>query len=195
MKKNTVNELKTCNNFTLLLDESTDEANRSELLLIVRMIKDGKIENHFLDLLQLDRGDTETIFESVSDCLRENVLDIKCARSASMDGCFTMAGEHAGVKQLLAAATYHFVYIHCRNHQLSLCFAHLIPKFPDFKNFYSLLLNLYLLMKYSSVRQSIFEEIQQAYKLPSLKLIKAGVTRWLSHGQAGKRVLDSSLVA
>ena len=28
-----------------------------------------------------------------------------------------------------------------------------------------------------------------------MKLIKAGVTRWLSHGQAGKRVLDSSLVA
>ena len=66
MKKNTVNELKTCNEFTLLLDESTDEANRSELSLIVRMIKDGKIENHFLDLLQLNRGDTETIFE----CLR-----------------------------------------------------------------------------------------------------------------------------
>ena len=66
MKKNTVNELKTCNEFTLLLDESTDEANRSELSLIVRMIKDGKIENHFLDLLQLNRGDAETIFE----CLR-----------------------------------------------------------------------------------------------------------------------------
>ena len=66
MKKNTVNELKTCNEFTLLLDESTDEANRSELSLIVRMIRDGKIENHFLDLLQLNRGDAETIFE----CLR-----------------------------------------------------------------------------------------------------------------------------
>ena len=190
MKKNTVKELKTCNKFTLLLGESTDEANRSELSLIIRMIKDGKIENHFLDLLQLNRGDAETIFESVSDCLRENELDIKRTRFAGMDGCFTMAGEHAGLKQLLAAATYHFVYIHCRNHQLALCFAHLIPKFLDFENFDSLLLNLYLLMKNSSVKQSIFEEIQQAYEIPSLKLIKAAVTRWLSHGQAGKRVLD-----
>ena len=190
MKKNTVNELKTCNEFTLLLDESTDEANRSELSLIVRMIKDGKTENHFPDLLQLNRGDTETIFESVSDCLRENELDIKRTRFAGMDGCSTMAGEHAGLKQLLAAATYHIVYIHCRNHRLALCFAHLIPKFPDFENFDSLLLNLYLLMKNSSVKQSIFEEIQQACELPSLKLIKAAVTRWLSHGQAGKRVLD-----
>ena len=109
MKKNTVNELKTCNEFTLLLDESTDEANRSELSLIVRMIKDGKIENHFLDLLQLNRGDAETIFESVSDCLRENELDIKRTRFAGIDGCSTMVGENAGLKQLLAAATYHFV--------------------------------------------------------------------------------------
>ena len=129
-------------------------------------------------------------FLNVSDCLRENELDIKRTRFAGMDGCSTMAGEHAGLKQLLAAATYHFVYIHCRNHRLALCFAHLIPKFPDFENFDSLLLNLYLLMKNSSVKQSIFEEIQQAYEIPSLKLIKAAVTRWLSHGQAGKRVLD-----
>ena len=82
------------------------------------------------------------------------------------------------------------MYIHCQNHRLALCFAHLIPKFPDFENFDSLLLNLYLFMKNGSVKQSIFEEIQQAYKLPSLKLIKAAVTRWLSHGQAGKRVLN-----
>ena len=101
-----------------------------------------------------------------------------------------MAGEHAGLKQLLAAATYHFVYIHCRNHRLAFYSAHLIPKLPDFENFDSLLLNLYLLMKNSSVKKSIFEEIQQAYELPSLKLIKAAVTRWVSHGQAGKRVLN-----
>ena len=36
----------------------------------------------------------------------------------------------------------------------------------------------------------MFEEVQQAYNLSSLKLIKAAVTSWLSHGQAGQRVLD-----
>ena len=45
-------------------------------------------------------------------------------------------------------------------------------------------------MKNSNVRQSIFEEVQAAYNLPSLKLIKASVTRWLSHGKAVQRVLD-----
>ena len=39
------------------------------------------------------------------------------------------------------------------------------------------------------MKQSIFEEVQQTYNLSSLKLIKAAVTRWLSHGQAGQRDL------
>ena len=108
------------------------------------MIKDGKIENNFLDLLQLNCGDAKAIFKSVSDCLGENELDIKHTRFAGMDGCSTMAGEHVRLKQLLAAATHHFGYIHCQNHRLALCFAYLIPKFLDFENFDSLLLNLYL---------------------------------------------------
>ena len=33
--------------------------------------KDGKIENLFLDLLQLNCADVETIFESMVECLRK----------------------------------------------------------------------------------------------------------------------------
>lgn len=51
-------------------------------------------------------------------------------------------------------------------------------------------MNLYLLLKHSSIKQSIFEEVQNAYELRALKLIKAVVTRWLSHGKAVQRVLD-----
>lgn len=35
------------------------------------MGKDGKIENLFLDLLQLNCADVETIFESMVECLRK----------------------------------------------------------------------------------------------------------------------------
>lgn len=51
-------------------------------------------------------------------------------------------------------------------------------------------MNLYLLLKHSSIKQSIFQEVQNAYELRALKLIKAVVTRWLSHGKAVQRVLD-----
>ena len=52
-------------------------------------------------------------------------------------------------------------------------FVHLTPQFKEFENFDGLLLNLYLLLKNSNMKQSIFEEVQQAYNLWPLKLIKA----------------------
>ena len=62
MKEETLEEIKKYQDFTLLLDESTDESNRSELYLQVRIVKEGKIQNYFLQLLQLRQGDVLTIF-------------------------------------------------------------------------------------------------------------------------------------
>ena len=43
MKEETLEEIKKCQNFTLLLNESTGESYRSELCLQVRIVKDGEI--------------------------------------------------------------------------------------------------------------------------------------------------------
>ena len=53
-------------------------------------------------------------------------------------------------------------------------------------------LNLYLLLKNSTVKSNIFEELQNAYGLKSLKVIKSVTTRWLSHEKAVETVLDRS---
>jgi len=197
MRGKTIKEVIECEDFTLLLDESTDESNRSELSLIVRTVKNGTVLNHFLELLQLRRGDAMTIFTTVEAFLRKEEIYITRTRFAGMDGCTTMSGEHNGVQKLFSDTTPHFNYIHCRHHRLALCFAHLVPQFQEFSKFDGLLLNLYLLLKHSGVKQAIFEELQNAYDLPTLKLIKAAVTRWLSHGKACARVLlrFESLVA
>ena len=63
--------------YTLLLDESTDNANRSELSLIVRIVdEDGRIHNQFLSLIQLPRCDANTIFSTVYEYLKKHDLDI-----------------------------------------------------------------------------------------------------------------------
>ena len=67
----------------------------------------------------------------------------------------------------------HLVFIHSQNHRLALCFTHL--------KFDSLLLNLYLLLKNSTVKSNIFEEVHNAYRLKLLRLMKAVTTQWLSH--------------
>ena len=171
------------------MDKSTDESNQSQLSVICRVVKNAKVENYFLDLLNLSRCYAETIFHRIKSFLWEKGVEITRIRFAGMDGCSTMSGEHNGFRSLYERSTNHFAYIHCRNHCLALCFAHLIPQFEDFKKFDGLL-NLYLLLKNSSKKQAIFDEVQKAYELTSLKLIKAAVMRWLSYGKAAQRVLD-----
>jgi hypothetical protein len=191
IEKETIETIKRCEHFTILLDESTDDANRSELALIARIVDEkGVVQNHFLTLIQLKRCDAVTIFTAVNDYLKKKEIDITRICFSGMDGCSTMLGEHKGVSQHFKRNCSHHSSIHCRNHRLALCFSHLIPWYKPFENFDGLLLNLFLLLKHSTVKASIFDEVQRSYNLESLKLIKAATTRWLSHGKASQRVLD-----
>ena len=144
----------------------------------------------FLDLMQLQRCDTETIFKSFETNLLDRGVEIQWIKFTGMDGCSAMSGEQNGMKAHFQNFITHFNYIHCRNYHLAWCFTHLIPQFDEFKNFDSLLLNLYLLLKNNSMKQSIFNEVQCAYGLDSLKLIKDAVTCWHSHGTAAQLVFD-----
>ena len=76
MRKETISDVKNCSDFTLLLDESTDESNRFELSLFARIVKGGKVVNHFLNLLHLSR-DAQSIFTKVFEFLQDEELDIK----------------------------------------------------------------------------------------------------------------------
>ena len=135
MKEKTLEEIKKCQDFMLLLDESTDESDRSELYLQVRIVKQGRIQNHFLELLQLRQGYAFTIFETIIDFFEKNDVDLKRTRFAGMDGCIVIAGENNGLKSRIGEVAPCFIYLHCRNHCLALCFAHLIPQFKEFENF------------------------------------------------------------
>ena len=189
MKKQTVKEISKQEHYTLLLDEATDESNRSELSLIARVVENEEIKNHFLSLLELRRGDAESIFKTVEAIMDKENLSMKKAGFPGMDDCSTMAGIYNGVRAYLEVCGF-LIYIHCRNHRLTLCFKHLVPKYEDFVIFDSLLLNLFLLLKNSNVKSNIFEEVQNTYGFKMLKLIKVVITRWLSHGRAAERVLE-----
>ena len=190
IKEITIDFMKLQSDFTLLLDESTDCANQSQLALIARVIVDCAIDNKFLDLIKLPRCNATSIFNEVEQFCKRNNIPLCNARFAGMDGCSTMSGVHEGVQAHFKRKCGHNIYCHCRNHRLALCFAHLIPQYPQFKAYDALLLNLFLLFKHSAVKTVIFEEVQTIYGLKSLKLIKAAVTRWLSHGKASERVLE-----
>ena len=76
---------------------------------------------------------------------KEN-LSMKKVWFSGMDNCLTVAGIYNGVRAYSEKVCGFLIYIHCRNHQLALCFTHLVPKYEDFVKFDILLglLNEYL---------------------------------------------------
>ena len=63
-----------------------------------KIVKEGEIQNHFLELLQLRRGDGPTSFKAIVDFFGKNDVDLQRTRFAGMDGCTVIAGEHNGLK-------------------------------------------------------------------------------------------------
>lgn len=54
----------------------------------------------------------------------------------------------------------------------------------------ALLLSVWKLMKYSTVKAAVFREAQTVENQKKMKLLKVSTTRWLSHGDSSKRLVS-----
>lgn len=97
---------------------------------------------------------------------------------------------HIGLQRRFRHVVPHSVYINCRSHRLALCVKHLMKNFPVLEDVDSTLLSIYKLFEYSPQKFGVFKEIQSAYAIKELVMVRASATRWLSHGQACKRVIE-----
>lgn len=101
------------------------------------------------------------------------------------DGTNTISGEISGLQRRFRHLVPHSKYINCRNHRLALVFVHLLPKYKPLMDTDAVIISLWELMKYSTVKAA-----QTATGEKNLKLLKAAPTRWLSHGDASKRLVS-----
>lgn len=128
--------------------------------LFARIVNEEKTENHFLALVQLKDCNAQSIFDSVNVFFREENFDITKVRFVVVDGCTMMSGQNTGARALLEEVAPFLVYVHCWNHKVGLCFARLILKYEDYAKFVSLPLNVFFMFKNSTVKLSIFDEVQ-----------------------------------
>ena len=101
-----------------------------------------------------------------------------------------MWGEISGLQRRICHISPHSIYVNCRCHRLALCFKHLIDQFSWLAKLDKLLLGLWKSFHFSALNCSILTEIQKAYGMEAFHLVKAVVTRWLSHGATCKRCLE-----
>ena len=175
--------------FTLLADESSDDAHRAQFAIITRFWRDGSIQDCFLGIVRLARTDAESLMTAIETFLVAKGIDIKKAAFVGFDGCNTMSGVNKGVQRRFRHVVPHQIYINCRNHKLALCVKHLIKDFPILQDLDNLLIDIWKLFENSPQIFSVFEEVQQVYNMTKLTFIRAATTHWLSHGKACDRLL------
>ena len=176
-----------------MADETTDIADQAELAILVCYVDSDKhsITEEFLGLVEIvgSKG-AEALCEKICKVLQEKGVDVSLMRFNGFNGTNTMRGEISGLQRRFCHVCPHSKYINCRNHCLHLVFVHLIPKHKCLKEVYASIMAVWKLMKYSSVKAADFGAAQSAEGQRNLKLLKAASTRWLSHGEASKRLVS-----
>ena len=176
-----------------MADETTDMADRAELSIFIRYVDSDshEVKEEFLGLVEVvgSKG-TETLFKLICEVLQDKGVYINQMRFNGFDGTNTMSGEISGLQRRLRHLVPHSKYINCRNHRLALVFVHLLPKYKTLMDVDAIIISVWKLMKYSTVKPSVFGAAQTAVGEKNLKLLKAAPTRWLSHGEASKRLVS-----
>ena len=117
---------------------------------------------------------------SICEVLHSKDIVIKQLHFHGLD---VMSGQHTGLQRRLKHEAPHSKYVNSRNYRLALAFVHLIPNFQSLKEVDVNILAVWKTMKCSSVKASIFGEVEHVQGLKDKKLLKAAATRWLSHGE------------
>ncbi|CAC5383686.1 unnamed protein product [Mytilus coruscus] len=82
------------------------------------------------------------------------------------------------------------VYINCRNHKLALCLKHLTKDYPLLLELDKALLSLWKMFEYSPLKSAVFQNIQETYGQKTYAIVKASMTRCLSHLHACNRLIE-----
>ena len=113
----------------------------------------------------------------ICEALLEKGIDINQLRFNGFYATNTMSGKISRLQRRLQHLVPQAKYVNCCNHWLALVFVYLISKFQVLADAYALIQAVWKLMKYSSVKASVFGAAQTVDSLKNVKLLKAAPTR------------------
>ncbi|XP_052280820.1 E3 SUMO-protein ligase KIAA1586-like [Dreissena polymorpha] len=106
--------------FKILIDETTDIATVSEIIVYVQFLEDRMGCTVFLSVLPLKDGKAETIFNAQITFIEEHGLDIQKMCAFGSNGASVMLGCENGVAARLRNFVPHLINNHCVAHKLAL---------------------------------------------------------------------------
>lgn len=161
-------EIQSAEFFAIMVDESSDSANKEQLVLCIRWIEDDlTAREEFIGLHLLDETNATAIVSVIKDVLiRMNITLSKC-RSQCYDGCSTMKGEKNGVAKQIKEVEKKALYTHCYTHSLNLAVGDSVKGSKIMKEALEITHEITKLIKKSPKRDSKLENIKRESKIES----------------------------
>ena len=107
--------------YAVMIDETTDAANKEQVVLMVRWVDDSfTAYEEFIGLHVTGSTTAQALIGIIKDTLLRLILKLADCCAQCYDGGSTMAGPRNGVAKLLLDEEPHALYTHCYGHALNL---------------------------------------------------------------------------
>ncbi|XP_039178217.1 SCAN domain-containing protein 3-like [Crotalus tigris] len=174
--------------FSIQLDESTDVANCSQLLVYVRYINDGDFKDEFLFCKPLETTTTaRDVFDTVGSFLKEHKISWEKVCGVCTDGAPAMLGCRSGFQRLVLNESPKVIGTHCMIHRQILATKTLPQELQEVMKSVISSVNF---VKASSLNSPLFSQLCNELDAPNNALLFHTEERWLSRGKVLKRVFE-----
>lgn len=177
--------------YSLMMDEATDVANKSVLMIYVQYISGkGDITCRFLDVAEMQATTADAIFEAATSVLSDKEMDTDDMVGLSTDGASVMTGVHKGVAARFKELNPMIISNHCMAHRLQLISEKAANEVKYFVKFIGVLNQFAKALKYSPKLCRALESGKHLANEKAKKIKQVFFTRWLSFEESVDALTD-----
>ena len=178
--------------YTVMVDETTDKANKEQVVLVFRWVDDLLVAHEeFVGLYLTDSITSEALVGVTKDTLLRMNLKIEHCRGQCYDGASSMSGAKKEVAKVLRDEEPRAIFTHCYGHALNLAVSDCVKQCNIMKSSFEVVAEVSKLIKKSPKRDAAFEKIKAdlAPEMPGFRVLCP--TRWTVRAASLQSVIDN----
>ena len=172
--------------FAIQLDESTDVAKCSQLVVYVRFIQNFTVKTELMlnqELAATTKG--KDVFNVLADFFKENELDWSKLVGYTTDGAPAMLGRKSGFQTYVKDVAANTTFVHCFIHRLALC-TKVLP--AELMSRLNKIIKIVNFIKTSALNPRLFARLCEDVSSAQKCLFFHTEVCWLSRGNMTRRV-------
>uniref|UniRef100_H3A7F3 HAT C-terminal dimerisation domain-containing protein n=1 Tax=Latimeria chalumnae TaxID=7897 RepID=H3A7F3_LATCH len=166
--------------FGLMCDESNDQGNDKDFVLLVRLYNEEEmaVKTRFLDMLTCNIGSAENLFNCLDESFRKRGISWNNVVAYNSDNASVVKGRKNSVYSRIVQRQPNVVDMGCICHLANLTVGAALKTF--LLPVEDLLVDIYHNFHHSAKRKEEYKEFQKFTNIDPLKILKHCLTRWLS---------------